>query len=57
MFLILTHKQIQEFTTTLLCFPKKPNTPAGFEPGSSVSEAYALSTAPRRQGFMEKVMY
>jgi hypothetical protein len=29
-------------------FPKKPNTLAGFEPGSSVPEADAMSTASRR---------
>jgi hypothetical protein len=29
--------------------PKKPYTLAGFEPGSAVSEADAMSTAPRRQ--------
>jgi hypothetical protein len=34
----------------LLCFPKKRYTLAGFEPGSAVSEADAMSTAPRRQG-------
>jgi hypothetical protein len=27
-------------------FPKKPNTLAGFEPGSSVPEADAMSTPP-----------
>jgi hypothetical protein len=32
-------------------FPKKPYTMAGFEPGPSVQEADAMSTAPRRQGF------
>jgi hypothetical protein len=40
-------KHIQHFHD----FPLKPYTLAGFEPGSSVSEADAMSTAPRRQGF------
>jgi hypothetical protein len=33
-----------------MIFLKKPNTLAGFEAGSSVPEADAMSTAPRRQG-------
>jgi hypothetical protein len=39
------------FTTSILCFPKKPYTLAGFEAGSSVHRADAMTTAPRRQGF------
>jgi hypothetical protein len=35
--------------TTLLCFPYKPFTLAGFAPGSAVPEAAAMSTAPLRQ--------
>jgi hypothetical protein len=38
------------FTTALLCFPTKTYTLAGFEPGSSVLMADAMSNAPRRQG-------
>jgi hypothetical protein len=34
----------------MLCFFPKTYTLAGFEPGSAVSEADAMSTAPRRQG-------
>jgi hypothetical protein len=30
--------------------PKKPHTLAGFKPGSSDPEAFAMSTAPRRHG-------
>jgi hypothetical protein len=48
-----THKQrtpIRFYTTPLLCLPKKPDTLAGFEPGSSVPKAKTMSTAPRRQG-------
>jgi hypothetical protein len=33
-------------------FPHKPNTLAGFEPGSSFPQADAMSTAPRRQCFI-----
>jgi hypothetical protein len=49
-----THKQCilsQLYTTVLLCFQKKLVCAlAGFEPGSSVPEADAISTTPRRQG-------
>jgi hypothetical protein len=38
------------FTTALLCFPKKPYTLEGFEPGSTVLQAKAMTTAPRRPG-------
>jgi hypothetical protein len=37
-------------TTALLCFPPKTYPLVGFEPGSSVTEVDAMSTAPRRQG-------
>jgi hypothetical protein len=37
------------YTTALLRLPKKPYTLADFEPGSSVPEADAMSSAPRRQ--------
>jgi hypothetical protein len=37
------------FTTALPCFAKKPYTLAGFEPGPSVYQADATTTAPRRQ--------
>jgi hypothetical protein len=37
----------QMSTTALLLFTSKPYTPAGFKPGSSVPEEYALSTVPR----------
>jgi hypothetical protein len=53
LFLFSTHKQcslILVFITALLWFPQKPYTLAGFEPGSSVPEADAVSTAPCRQG-------
>jgi hypothetical protein len=36
------------FITALLCFPKKPYTLAGFEPGPAVRKADAMTTAPRR---------
>jgi hypothetical protein len=43
--------QIMSHTTELLRFPKNLMfTLAGFEPGSSVPEVDAMSTAPRRQG-------
>jgi hypothetical protein len=47
-----THKQCIPAlcTTTLQCFPLKPYTLAGFEPGSSVPEAETMSIAPRPQG-------
>jgi hypothetical protein len=35
---------------SIAMFFLKPYTLAGFEPGSAVSEADAMSTAPRRQG-------
>jgi hypothetical protein len=39
------------FTTALQCFPKNLTyTLAVFEPGSSVPQADAMTTAPRRQG-------
>jgi hypothetical protein len=38
----------------LLCFSKKPYTLAELEPGSSVPEADAMSTAPRRQRFLNQ---
>jgi hypothetical protein len=31
-------------------FPKKPYTPAGFEPGSSILKADVMAIEPRRQG-------
>jgi hypothetical protein len=36
-------------------FSKKTYTLVGFEPGSSVSEADAMSTAPRRQGICKNL--
>jgi hypothetical protein len=39
----------QLYTTAMLHVSLKPYTVAGFEPGSSVPEADAMSTAPRRQ--------
>jgi hypothetical protein len=53
LFSFSTHKQCilsQKHTTALLFFFLKPYTLAGLEPGSAVSEAGAMSTAPRRQG-------
>jgi hypothetical protein len=41
-------KSISQNSTVM--FPKKPYTPAGFEPGSSVPMVDAMSTAARRQG-------
>jgi hypothetical protein len=51
-FLFNTQTMHIKSTTQQHCyvFPKKPYTVAGFEPGSAVSEADAMSTAPRRQG-------
>jgi hypothetical protein len=40
----------QLLKTARLWFPLKPCTPAGFEPGSFVPWADAMSTAPRLQG-------
>jgi hypothetical protein len=40
------------YTTALLFFPYKPYTRAGFEPGLSFPQAEAMTTAPRRQGYM-----
>jgi hypothetical protein len=47
------------FTTALLCFPKNlMYTMAGFEPGSSVYQAGALTNVPRRQDkFVEMLVY
>jgi hypothetical protein len=54
-----THKQCilsQKRTTALLCCSKKPYTLAGFEPGSAVSEANAMPTAPHRQGALNYIL-
>jgi hypothetical protein len=40
---------IKSKTYNRIVFPKKTYTLAGFEPGSAISEADAMSTAPRRQ--------
>jgi hypothetical protein len=42
------------YTTAWLLLPKKPYTLAGFEPGSSVLVADAVSTMPRRLGILTK---
>jgi hypothetical protein len=46
-----THNSIAIF------FLKKTFTLAGFKPGSAVSEADAMSTAPRRQGRQGQLFY
>jgi hypothetical protein len=43
-----TMKSKSLYATALLCFPLKPYTLVGFEPGSSVPEVDVMSTAPRR---------
>jgi hypothetical protein len=51
-FTFSTYKQCifsQLYAIALLCFPQKPNILAGFEPGSSVPEADAMSTAPHHK--------
>jgi hypothetical protein len=53
LFFRLTNNEYQVYyiyTTALQCFPNKSCTMAGLEPGPSVPEADAMSTAPRRQG-------
>jgi hypothetical protein len=45
-----THKHKSKTHNSIGMFFLKPYTMAGFEPGSAVSEAAAMSTAPRRQG-------
>jgi hypothetical protein len=43
-------KDLEPKAHNITMFFLKPYTLAGFEPGSAVSEADAMSTAPRRQG-------
>jgi hypothetical protein len=48
-----THKRyiLSQFNTiAMLCFPYKPYSLEGIEPGSSVPHADAMSTAPRHHG-------
>jgi hypothetical protein len=52
LFLFFTTRTMNANYTQQHCyvFPKETYTRVGFEPGSSVSEADAMSTVQRRQG-------
>jgi hypothetical protein len=44
-------------TTAMLCSPYEPYTLAGFEPGFPISEADAMSTAPRRHAPGQRFLF
>jgi hypothetical protein len=49
-FISQLNTQTMHFESIILMFSKKTSTLAGFEPGSSVPEVDAMSTAPSNQG-------
>jgi hypothetical protein len=52
-FLKYVNTQTLHMKNSIAVFPCKPDTLAGFEPGSSVPDSDAMSTAPRRQGCVQ----